>query len=158
MTTTWATLEDVRAKLTYEAIDTDSHPSADEVQNWLDEAHAVLRLQFSILGIETDYPEGDALYLLRAKITDGVVGLTREAWASANGEVSESGQLQIARFQAWVKDVMDRPAYWAELLQGTNTAPATSLRLSSHVTASPDGLAEDDSVFDPSFARGDRNF
>ena len=86
MTTTWASLEDVRAKLTYESINTESHPSADEVQNWLDEAHALLRLQFQVLGIQTDYTaQSDAFALLRAKVTDGVVCLVRDAWASANG-------------------------------------------------------------------------
>lgn len=131
---TWASLDHIRARLTYGEITASSSPDQGEVQEWLDQAEAETRGVLRTIGAPTSYSSGsDGERILRKHVVGFAEGSVRAAWASANGDGDNvDGASLIQAYQDRLLDMQARPSVWAAMLDTGGESPAAARRMRSH--------------------------
>lgn len=135
----WSSVDDVRARVTYAEITPTSQPSETQVEDWLDDAEAEVRAALRSVELRDTYDptdDADALRILRRRVVDFAAGLTKLAWASADGDAeNEDGQPLVDAFNAWLQEIAASPARIGAMLQPTGQAPQRARQARSHTTA-----------------------
>lgn len=128
----------VQARITYETISADSNPTSTQVETFLDQVEA--RLEGALVAAElpvlTSYSASTRPYnLLAEMITTGAVGLVKEAWETAKGEMTERSA-ETLYFDQRCADIEQFPSKWGSMLDVGGSPPAASKTLRSHATDS----------------------
>ncbi len=138
----WAAISDVQGKIRNFDIGATSNPSTTEIQKWLDEAEAAIRMALQGVGIDpTSWTSTDdqGLYL-GGYARDFALGNILAAFATAQGdEESDAGSAMIDRLDALIDDIALKPQKYGDMLSA-GSPPAGTKRLRSHVltTTVPD--------------------
>jgi hypothetical protein len=150
---TWATLTQLRGRLSYATIDDSSSPSQTQAQEWIDEAEATLSAALIAVGLPATYTAGsNAAIVLRTWALDYAEGRHREAWASAQGDdANQDGARKIEAFNRRIEDILANPPRYGELLQAGSPNRETR-QIRSHTTDHPDGKSVAAGDFAPIFA------
>jgi len=150
---TWAAASDVSARLTYETIDGSSNPTQTQVEAWIDEAEARIRVILRAAGIGTTYSDTDTVNVLTHHVTDYVEGRVLLAWSSgAGGEADrEAGEALIAKFDGFLEDVRSNPIQFGSELAATGDVADAIQSVRSHILDNDDSLTVSDSDFAPKF-------
>ncbi len=151
----WGTLANVQARLTYKTIDGSSNPTSTQVTTWLDEAEAFLKTALTAIGLTTTYSGNPAL-VLGKWANDYVEGRVRMAWASADGDPSNTdGQDLVEKFNERIEDILNKPDRYADLL-GVSSATASSSFLRAYVTHNSDNKSISNGDFVPTITRAEQ--
>lgn len=151
MAATYATIESVRKRAPYRAIDSTSRPSADDVQGWLDESQAELDATLQAAELPAPYTASAAMSILGRWITDYAEGRLRMAYAASGGDGSnDDGKDLVTRFEERLDDIGKRPGRYAAML-GAGAAPDTARRVRGHVLDNADGKTIEAGDFAPTF-------
>ena len=84
--------------VTYAEITPTSQPSETQVEDWLDDAEAEVRAALRSVELRDTYDptdDADALRILRRRVVDFAAGLTKLAWASADGDAEKIGRAHV---------------------------------------------------------------
>lgn len=148
---TWAAATDVQARLTYKTIDGSSSPTTTQVEAWIDEAEARIRVILRAAGLDTVYTDTDTTSALTHHVTDYVEGRVLLAWASGTGgEIDrEAGEALIAKFDAFLEDMRANPIQYGSELAATGDVADAVQVIRSHVTDNADNLSVSNSDFAP---------
>jgi hypothetical protein len=149
MASNWAQVSDLQARVTYETISTTSTPTTAQVQTWIEDAEARVRLALAAAGLTTTYT-GDATSELKLWVIDYPLGEIQCAWATAQGESSDVGEALKLRFEDRIEWIRKNPEAAADRL-GQLTSTSDVIRVRSHITHHPDGHTVSGGDFTPAF-------
>ena len=150
----YVTSAQIAAKMPYRTFTATSEPSTSNIDDWIGEAEAVLNGQLSAAQIGAPVTSAEGIKILRAWVSDAVIGTIRQAFAQAGGDPNnEAGLAQIERFNDRLIDIANNPARYYSMLVGGSTA-TSNRQFKSHVTDHPDGKSVAAGDFEPVFSRG----
>lgn len=138
---TWATADDVRARVAYATIGTTSKPTTAQVEQWLDEAEARIRGVLAAQGLPTTYTDTDAVNILTVAATDYAEGHILNTWSSQDGNTgARPGDVLIDKFDAFLEQLRARTIQLAGELAAGDVAESVR-RVRSYWTDNEDGLS-----------------
>lgn len=146
----WASVDDVRARVSYATIGATSKPTEDEVLAWLNEAEARVRGILAAQGLATTYDGGsDAELILRGAVVDFAEGHCLNTWGAGDGNVTgRPGDALLAKFETFLGDLRARTVQLGSELAGGDVAE-TSRGVRSYWTDNDDGLSIAGGDFEP---------
>lgn len=140
---TWAAADDVRARVSYATIDSNSRPTTAQVEQWIDEAEGEIRGVLAAAGQPITYTATDAVNTLTGAATDYAEGHVRRVF----NEIEEGDKL-IARFDAFIESLKKNPTQLAGELAQSDVASST-IGNRSYATDNNDGLSIENGDFEP---------
>jgi len=157
MTATYATVDDVKARLPGRTLSSSTKPSTSDVQTWLDDGQAQVDSALGAAGLSVPMTDARAVAVAKTWIVNYAEGRWRASLAAIGGDATNrDGQDLIDAFYRMVGPtgtIAQQPEVFSNYLTGT--VAASNARLRSHVTSNRDELAA--GTFDPIF-RMDEKF
>lgn len=148
----YADFLDVQARIPYREIGATTLPSQVNVDEWIDEAEAMLNGVLAAAGLSSPYTTTNAKNILRSWVVDYAEGMVRQAYASAGGDgANDDGKDKIERFEKRLNDILASPSQYGAMLGGGD-APESSRGVRGHVLDNSDGKSVSD--YAPVFERG----
>jgi hypothetical protein len=144
----------IAAKLPYRNFTATSKPSTTDLDNWIDEAEAVLEGALDAAQITTPVTSTKGVKIVRTWVSEAVIGTVRMSFAHSGGDPNnESGQAQIEAFNERLTDIMNNPQRYQMLLSG-GAGSDSSRQIRSHSLDHPDGKTISGGDFEPTFSTG----
>lgn len=132
----WATVDQVRSRLTYGELTAESSPSLNDVQDWLDEAEARVKGILRAAGLTTSYDDADSLLILRNMVVRYAVGNIMMSWGSKTGsDDMEAGQRMVEQFEADLEKIRNHYVQLGAELSSSGSV--TTRKVRSHVLDVP---------------------
>ena len=126
-------------------------PSTTDIDNWIDEAEAILEGALQSAQIATPITSTQGVKIMRHWLSSAVVGTGRMSFASAGGDGgNKAGEEQIEKFNEKLIDIINRPQLYQQQL-GAGSGTTASRQIRSYVVDNTDSKSISDGDFDPTF-------
>jgi hypothetical protein len=150
---TYATIDEVRARLPYRTIDDDSVPTEEQVEAWLDEAEAQLLSRLTAIQLPTPAaPPAASGLIVRSWVSDYVRGLVLQAWSSSTDSDTTTGDKEVDIWRAMLDEIFSAPQKFGAIL-GAASPPDATRRIRSHILDNADNRSVDAGDFTPVITR-----
>lgn len=148
---TYCSNAQVAARLPYRTFSGSSSPSTSQIDEWIDEAEAMLHGLLNAVEVSTPISGTDGIKIMRSYVLDYAVGQTRIALAAAGGDGdNDAGIDQLDRFYETANDIVRNPMkYSAMLAGGSGSSAARTLR--GYQTDNDDSKTVSGGDFKPKF-------
>lgn len=152
----YVTTAQVGARLPYRTIDSASSPSASQVDEWIDEAEAILNGALSTIEVTAPITAAAGIKICRSWVLDYAVGHTRMAYAAAGGDSgNDSGVDEIERFNERIEDIFRNSSRYNAMLSG-GAGSDSSRQIRAYTTDNADSKTVSGGDFDPNFTTGEK--
>jgi len=152
---TYASVSDVQARLPSRTIGASTKPSTTQVGEFIDQGEALLT--GALMGADVAVPITDTTGIEQMKswATDFAEGLTREAYASAQGDDDvNAGADKIKAFRDLLDEIKNDGDRYYKMLWGGATSESTA-KTRGYVLRNDDGKTVADDDFVPTFYKQD---
>ena len=151
---TYVSNAQITAHLPYRTFTSSTSPSTTDVDAWIEEAEALLESTLNAAQITTPITTTAGIRILRAWLTNAVVGTVRLSFAASGGDPNNvAGQAQIDQFNERLTDILNKPQlYQQQLAAGSGTSAARQIR--AYTTDNTDSKTISGGDFDPTFTTG----
>jgi hypothetical protein len=124
----YASVDDIKARLPGRTIDTTSSPTSTAVTAWIAEAEALINNTLAGAGLPAPYTDASSILILKVWVCECVEGRTRMAHVSGDG-TNDDGKDLVAQFFARLKDIsVNAPRYGGMLAGGGVPAESVGVR------------------------------
>lgn len=148
---TYVSNSQIAAHLPYRTFGSSTSPSTTDIDNWIDEAEALLEGALAASQIATPITSTAGVKIMRAWLTGAIVGTVRMSFAAAGGDPNnQAGESQIEKFNERLTDILNRPQIYQQQLGG-GAGTSASRQIRSYVTDNTDSKTLADGDFDPTF-------
>lgn len=128
----YASADDVAARLGGRPLDDNSKPSSSQVEGWLAEASAMIDGALRARGITVPITDATGKTILKARVVDYAEGLARQSYAQAGNGSDEDGIKSLDRFNAFLAKIESEAAVVAAMLGATSSSGAGPSRFRSN--------------------------
>ena len=150
---TYVSNAQITAHIPYRTFSASTSPSTTDIDTWIEEAEAILEGALNSAQITTPITSTTGIRILRAWLTNAVVGTVRMSFAAAGGDPNNNaGESQVEKFNEKLEDIMNRPQIYQQQL-GAGSGDDSSRQLRSYVTDNDDSKSVSGGDFDPTFTR-----
>jgi hypothetical protein len=150
---TYATTAHISARMSGRTFGANTSPSTTQIGVWIDEAEGALAAHLNAAQVSTPITNANGILLMQSWACDYAEGRTRLALASGGVDQSaDDGQKLIDRFDARLKDILDKPATYSAMLNAGSAGDETR-QIRAYVLDNDDDETIDDGDFDPTFTR-----
>ena len=151
----YATVDQVQKRNPYRCINATSEPAIEDVQEWLDEAEALVDGVLATIGVSTPVTATAGIRIIRNKIITYVAGLVQQAYAHSGGDGGNvDGNDFVEAWEAWLESLLNDSVNWARIFGG-GTLGSGNVQLRSHTTNNQDSLTVSNGDFEPEYEKGE---